>query len=171
MPGGPCCRKASTCLVFRVNAALLAMRRLIALAMAVTTLGLAGCQQVSQKTEDALEAKVCTNLAAVGTALDQVAALKPTSTVGDATAANKALTRSLEALNHSEALLEKLRLRQFRDQLSAFNREATRVAGNKSLTLEEAAADLKAKAQPVIAARRRVSEQANCPAVPAKDGK
>jgi transposase len=147
------------------------MRRLIALAMALTTLGLAGCQQASQKTEAALEAKVCANLTAVGAALDQVAALKPTSTVGDATAANKALTRSLEALNHSEALLEKMRLRQFRDQLSAFNREATRVAGNKSLTLEEAAADLKTKAQPVIAARRRVSEQAKCPTVPAKDGK
>ncbi len=140
------------------------MRRSLLLAAALLTLGAAGCRQVTQKTEEAAEAKVCANLAAVGTALEQVAALKPTSTVGEARAANKALTNSLEALNASEALLEKLRLRQFRDQLRAFNAEAERVSRNKTMTLEEAAADLKTKAQPVIAARQRVSEQVKCPA-------
>jgi transposase len=139
------------------------MRRSLLLVAAILGLSLAGCQQALQKSEEALEAKICENLTAVGKALEQVAALQPTSTVGQATAANQALTRSLEALNRSEALLEKLRLREFRNQLSAFNKEASRIASNKKLTLEEAAAELKTKAEPVIAARRQVSERVKCP--------
>jgi hypothetical protein len=139
------------------------MRRSLFLAAALLSLGVAGCRPADQKTGEAAEAKVCANLAAVGKALEQVAALKPTSTIGEAKAANRSLAGSLEALNASEAMLEKLRLREFRDQLRAFNAEADRVSRNKKLTLEEAAAELKTKAQPVIAARQRMSQQVKCP--------
>lgn len=139
------------------------MRRSFVLVAALLGLGLAGCQQALQKSEDILETKVCDNLTAVGKALEQVAALQPSSTVGEASAANQALTRSLQALNQSEALLEKLRLREFRNQLSAFNKEASRIANNKQLTLEEAAAELKTKAGPLITARRQVSARVKCP--------
>jgi len=140
------------------------MRRSLALALAVVSLAAAGCQQDTEKTEAELEAKICDNLASVGTALEEVAALEPTSTVGEAKVANLALSTSLASLNQSEALLEKLRLRDFRDQLKAFDAAATRVTTNKTLTLQEAAGELKTEAAPVIAARRRVSEQVNCPA-------
>jgi hypothetical protein len=142
----------------------MAMRRSLSLAALLLAVGLASCQKAPESKEALLEAQVCESLQAVGTALDQVASLKPTSTVGEATTANRALTSSMEALNQSEALLEKLRLRQFRDQVRTFNREATRVTNSKELTLKDAAAELKSKAQPVIAARRRVSEQVKCPA-------
>jgi len=140
------------------------MRRSIAVAAALLTIGLAGCQQATQKSEEKVEAKVCTDLAAVGTALEQVAALKPTSTVGEATSANRALTTALGSLEQSEAVLEKLRMKEFRNQLKAFNQDANRIAANKKLTLEEAATVLKIKAQPVIAARRQVSARVQCPA-------
>jgi len=138
------------------------MRRSLCLAAALLAVGLVGCQKSPESKEAKLEAQVCENLAFVGAALDEVAGLKPTSTVGEATNANRALTTSLEALNQSEALLEKFRLRQFRDQVRDFNREADRVTRQKELTLKEAAAELKTKAQPVIAARRRLSEQVKC---------
>jgi hypothetical protein len=140
------------------------MRRSLCLAAALLAVGLVGCQKSPESKEAKLEAQVCENLASVGAALDEVAGLKPTSTVGEATNANRALTTSLEALNQSEATLEKFRLRQFRDQARAFNREAARITSNKELTLKDAAAELKSKAQPLIAARRRVSEQVKCPA-------
>lgn len=140
------------------------MCRSLALALVVVTLAAAGCQQNNEKTEANLEAKICDNLASVGSALDKVAALEPTSTVGEAKVANLALSTSLASLNQSETLLEKLRLQEFRDQLKTFDTAATRVTSNKTLTLEEAASELKTEAAPVIAARRRVSEQVNCPA-------
>jgi len=135
------------------------MRRSLALALAVVSLAAAGCQQDTEKTEAELEAKICNNLAGVGTALEEVAALEPSSTVGEAKVANLALSSSLASLNQSEALLEKYRLRDFRDQLKAFDAAATRVTTNKTLTLQEAAGELKTEAAPVIAARRRVSSR------------
>jgi len=132
-----------------------------AIAAVLISLGMAGCQP---KSEQVLEAAVCGNLEAVGSALEQVAALKPSSTVGEASAASKALDSALNNLNKSEVKLEKVRINEFRAQLKSFNAEVNRVSRNKKLTLEEAAADLKSKAAPVIAARRRISEQVKCAA-------
>jgi hypothetical protein len=132
-----------------------------AIAAVLISLGMAGCQP---KSEQVLEAAVCGNLEAVGSALEQVAALKPSSTVGEASAASKALDSALNNLNKSEVKLEKVRINEFRAQLKSFNTEVNRVSRNKKLTLEEAAADLKSKAAPVIAARRRISEQVKCAA-------
>lgn len=130
-----------------------------AMATVLVGLSLTACQP---KSEQALEAAVCSNLEAVGSALEQVGALKPTSTVGEAAAASKALDLSLENLNKSEVKLEKARVDAFRAQLRTFNAEVSRVSRDKKLTLEEAAADLKSKAAPVIEARRRLSSQVKC---------
>ncbi len=131
-------------------------------------LGLAasGCQRadLSQRQEKT-EARVCSQLASVGTALEQVAALKPTSTVAEAQAADKALGQSLEALEVSENELEKLRIEAFQKQLRDFRGEVSKVTADKSMTLEQAAADLKGKVAPVIAARKALSGAVQC-----KDG-
>jgi hypothetical protein len=139
------------------------MRRpLIALTFLVA-LAVAGCQkQDLAKKEQKTEAQICTQLAAVGQALDQVAALKPTSTVGEAAAADKALATSLAALEKAEQKLEQLRLQNFQTQLKAFKAEVAQVASNKNQTLEQAALTLKAKSVPVIAARRALSAAVKC---------
>ena len=126
-------------------------------------LAAAGCQRgdLSQRREKT-EAKICSQLAAVGTALEQVAALKPTSTVAEAQAADKALGQSLEALEISENQLEKLRIEAFQKQLRGFRAEVAKVTADKSMTLEQAAADLKGKAAPVIAARKSLSGAVQC---------
>jgi hypothetical protein len=147
------------------------MRRALPFAAALLALTLAGCQKSLEKKEARTEARVCADLAAVGTALEQVAALEPTSTVGQATAANQALATAITSLERSQADLERLRLRDFQTQLKAFDREARRITTNKKLTLEEAAAELKAKARPVIEARQRVSAQVKCEAAAATPGK
>ncbi|MEB3321787.1 MAG: hypothetical protein VKI81_03080 [Synechococcaceae cyanobacterium] len=139
------------------------MRPLLPLAAALLSAALLGCQPTAQR-EDSAQARVCADLAAVDKALQQVAALQPSSTVGEARAANDALTSALGRLNRSEEQLERLRIRDFRDQLRAFDREARGIASNKKITLEEAAAELKQKAQPVIAARKRISADVKCPA-------
>ena len=140
------------------------MRRSLIAASALVALVAAGCQsQDLAKRELKTEAKVCQQLAAVGTALEGVAALTPTSTVGQAQAANQALSKALVGLGQAEQTLEKLRLQAFDKQLKAFNAEVQRVTANKKLTLEEAATVIKAKAGPVIAARKGLSAAVKCP--------
>ena len=139
------------------------MRRpLLALSflLALTT---AGCQPKDlAKKEQKTEAKICAQLAAVGQALDKVAALKPTSTVGEAVAADQALGSALAGLEKAEQSLEKLRLQNFQTQLKTFKGEVAQVASNKNQTLEQAALAIKARSEPVIAARRQLSAAVKC---------
>jgi hypothetical protein len=120
-----------------------------------------GTQNLAEK-EAKTEARICTQLAAVGQALDQVAALKPTSTVGEAVAADRALDTALAGLETAEQTLEALRLKNFQNQLKTFKGDVATVASNKNQTLEQAAVQLKAKSQPVISARRQLSSAVNC---------
>lgn len=140
------------------------MRRSLLAASALVALVAGGCQaQNLAKRELKTEAKVCRELAAVATALEGVAALTPTSTIGQANAANQALSKALEGLGQAEQSLEKLRLQAFEKQLKAFNGDVQRVSANKKLTLEEAAMVIKTKAGPVIAARKALSGAVKCP--------
>jgi hypothetical protein len=77
-------------------------------------------------------------------------------------AADRALGSALAALERSEQKLEQLRLQNFRTQLSAFKAEVATVAADKKQTLEQAADELKAKAQPVIEARRALTAAVKC---------
>jgi hypothetical protein len=139
------------------------MRRPLIALTCLVALAATGCQKqdLAQK-EAKTEAKICSQLAAVGKALDQVAALKPTSTVGEATAADRALATALSGLETAEQSLEKLRLQNFQTQLKAFKGEVATVASNKNQTLEQAALTLKAKSVPVVAARRALSAAVKC---------
>jgi hypothetical protein len=139
------------------------MRRPLLALTCLLALAAAGCQKqdLAQK-EQKTEAKICAQLSAVGQALDKVAALKPTSTVGEATAADQALAGALSGLEKAEQSLEKLRLQNFQNQLKTFKGEVARVASNKNQTLEQAALTLKAKSVPVIAARPHLSAAVKC---------
>jgi hypothetical protein len=139
------------------------MRRSLIALSCLVALAAAGCQnQDLARKEAKTEARICTQLTAVGQALDQVAALKPTSTVGEATAADRALATALSGLETAEQSLEKLRLQNFQNQLKAFKGEVAAVASNRNQTLEQAALTLKAKSAPVIAARRQLSAAVKC---------
>ena len=100
--------------------------------------------------------------AAVAQALGQVNNLQPSSTVGEAQTANKALGKAIKGLKGAEATLDKVRLSDFQAKLKAFKKELTKVSRNKKLTLEQAAADLKVKAAPVLAARQALSAAVTC---------
>jgi recombination DNA repair RAD52 pathway protein len=139
------------------------MRRPLIALTCLVALAVTGCQkQDLAKKEQKTETQICSQLAAVGQALDQVAALKPSSTVGEAAAADRALASALAALEKSEQKLEQLRLQNFQTQLKAFKGEVATVASNKDQTLQQAAEALKAKAAPVIAARRALSAAVKC---------
>ena len=139
------------------------MRRPLLATACLLALSASGCTpQNLAKKEAKTEARICSELAAVGQALDRVAALKPTSTVGEATAADQALDAALLALEKSETKLETLRLKNFQTQLRTFKGEVARVTSNKNQTLEQAALTLKAKSVPVIAARRQLSAAVKC---------
>ena len=86
-----------------------------------------------------------------------------------------ALASALAGLEKAEQTLEQLRLKNFQTQLQAFKADVAKVASNKGQTLEQAAQQLKTKAEPVIAARRQLSAAVKCeepaaaaPAAPAK---
>jgi hypothetical protein len=139
------------------------MRRPLLALTCLLALASVGCQkQTIAEREQKTESQICSQLAKVGQALEQVAALKPTSTVGEATAADKALATALSSLETSKEKLEQLRLQNFNTQLKAFKAEVAKVASNKKQTLEQAAVELKAQAQPVIIARRQLSAAVKC---------
>ncbi|MFN9546317.1 MAG: hypothetical protein ACK6AD_04490 [Cyanobacteriota bacterium] len=131
--------------------------------IALAALALGGCQQNLPEQKAQTEKLICTHLTEAGQALERVAALKPTSTVGEAKAADQALAAALTKLEASQEKLENLRLKAFKAQLRSFRSEVERVSKNKGLTLEAAAQVLKGKAGPVIAARQALTAEVDCP--------
>lgn len=150
-----------------------ALRRLSLAAVLGLSLATSGCQRadLTQQTRKT-EARICSELAAVNQALVQVAALTPSSTVGEARASQQQLEKSIAALQTSENQLQKLRVEAFRKLLQGFRSEVAKASANKAQTLEQAANELKPKAQAVIAARKALSAAVQCeepaPATPAK---
>jgi hypothetical protein len=88
------------------------MRKSVFLLAAVATLVLAGCAQPS--VGDA-KTQFCTDLKAVGTAVDGVKALTPTSTVEEAQTATKTLESSWTTLKTSAATLKEVQLQATED--------------------------------------------------------
>jgi len=137
------------------------------------SLAAAGCQRGDLSKQTAkTEARICTELATVNQALETVAALTPSSTVGEARAAQQSLEKSIAALETSENQLQKLRVEAFRKLLQGFKDEVAQASANKDQTLEEAANGLKPKAMAVIAARKALSAAVECeeptPTTPSK---
>ncbi|WP_353090753.1 hypothetical protein [Synechococcus lacustris] len=143
------------------------MRFALIFASGLMALSLVACQQNPEKAEKKAEVAICENLAAVGDAVENVQALTPTSTVGDAVKAQKSLFTAITNLEKSEDSLEKARVRDLRDQLKAFNADVEKVSKQKKLTLEQAAQELRTKAQPLIAARQRALAEVDCIEEPA----
>ncbi|MEB3318386.1 MAG: hypothetical protein VKO39_09660 [Cyanobacteriota bacterium] len=139
----------------------------LAVSAALVAVAIGGCQQNLSEQKAKTEKLICVQLAEAGQALERVAALKPTSTVGEAKAADQALATALSKLEASEEKLENLRLKAFKTQLSTFRGEVQRVSQNKGITLEMAANLLKAKAAPVIAARKALTAEVDCVETPA----
>lgn len=152
---------------------LAALRRLPLAAALCLSLAAAGCQRGDLSKQTAkTEAQICTELATVNQALETVAALTPSSTVGEARAAQQSLEKSIAALETSENQLQKLRVEAFRKLLQGFKDEVAQASANKDQTLEEAANGLKPKAMAVIAARKALSAAVECeeptPTTPSK---
>ena len=143
------------------------MRFALIFGSSLLAFSLVACQQNPEKAEKKAEVAICENLAAVGDAIENAQALTPTSTVGDALKAQKTLTTAITNLEKSEAHLEKIRVRDLRDQLKAFNKDLEKVSSQKTLTIEQAAQELRVKAQPVIAARQRALAEVDCIEKPA----
>lgn len=144
------------------------MRRpALLLGSGLLALGLAACQP--KPSPEQAETTVCTNLAAVGQALEAVGELTPTSTVGEALKARSDLNAALAKLNQSEEALQKLRVKELQAQAKAFEAEVKKVTQQKDATLEEAAQELQGKLEPVLAARRAALAEVNCTVEPAAD--
>ena len=148
------------------------MRRpALLLGYGLLALGLAACQPKPspEQAEQQAETTVCTNLAAVGQALEAVGELTPTSTVGEALKARSDLNSALAKLNQSEEALQKLRVKELQAQAKAFEAEVKKVTQQKDTTLEEAAQELQGKLEPVLAARRAALAEVNCTVEPTAD--
>jgi hypothetical protein len=139
------------------------MRSSLLAAACLLALATTACQQQDMAArKEKTEAKICAQLTEVSQALTTVAQLTPASTVGEAKEAEGALGTAITNLEASEQKLEELRTKAFQEQLKTFRSEVAQVASSKDTTLEEAAAQLKAKAQPVMAARAELSRAVEC---------
>ncbi len=105
---------------------------------------------------------VCNAAAEVEKALKKVDDLTPASTVADAEAAGASLKKALATFNQAEKELQSSKLKEYRDQVEIYEKFVGEIKQNKSMTLEEAAQQLKAKAAPVIAAHDQIGETMAC---------
>ncbi len=137
---------------------------------AVLALGVAltACQSVEKKAVKD-QAKVvsdsglvCTAAAEVEKALDKVDDLTPASTVAEAEAAGESLKKALAKLDTAEKELQTSQLNEYRDQVAIYEKFVGQIRQNKTMTLEEAAQQLQAKAAPVIAAHKQLMETTAC---------
>ena len=144
------------------------MRRSLAVATACLSLALVACSPAAKKkptaaiTEQQATADVCSKLAKVGSALEASAALKPSSTVGEAETVGENLQMALDALNQAEVTLEQTRFKAFQEKAQAFNTQLKQVAKDKQLTLEAAAETLKPQAESVVAAHQELKAAVQC---------
>ena len=137
---------------------------------AVLALGVAltACQSVEKKAVKdqakvvADSSLVCTAAVEVEKALDKVDELTPASTVAEAEAAGESLKKALAKLDTAEKELQTSQLNEYRDQVAIYEKFVGQIRENKTMTLEEAAQQLKAKAAPVIAAHEQLMETTAC---------
>ena len=129
---------------------------------------LAACQSAEKKaTTDEVKVingieMVCTAQAEVDAAVVAVNALTPESTVADAEQAGEKLDKALSSLNMAEEQLVKAEVKEYRDQVEIFREAVKEVKKDKTLTLAEAAEQLKGKAAPVLAAREQLAATTVC---------
>ena len=118
------------------------------------------CQpkETPEQAEQNAESAVCTNLAAVGTALEAVGELSPSSTVGDALKARSNLSTALAKLDQSEEALDQLRVKELQKQAKAFEKEVEKVAKKKDTTLEQAAEEPKGQTAACTGYRAALAE-------------
>ena len=131
-------------------------------------LALAACQSVEKKavTDQAKvlsdSGLVCNAAAEVEKALDKIDDLTPASTVADAEVAGASLKKALATLDQAETELQTAQRKEYRDQVAIYETFVGQIRQNKTMTLEEAAQQLKAKAAPVIAAHEQLAEATAC---------
>ncbi|KEF41015.1 MAG: hypothetical protein ER33_13700 [Cyanobium sp. CACIAM 14] len=123
-------------------------------------ISLVGCRS-NVMSRQQTDARICSDLAEAGTALEDVAALRPTSTVSEARAAELSLAQSVEALAAAGNSPDPQRLEAFRKLLNGFRQEVAMTAGN-TRTLGRAAAELEPKAMALLAIREALAKAVKC---------
>ena len=79
-----------------------------------------------------------------------------------AEAAGASLKEALATLDQAETELQTAQRKEYRDQVAIYETFVGQIRQNKTMTLEEAAKQLKAKAAPVIAAHEQLAETTAC---------
>jgi len=137
-------------------------------AVLALTVALAACQSPAKKAvkdevkvANGVEA-VCSARGDVDAAVAAVNALTPQSTIGDAEKAGEKLKSALAKLEGAEDQLGKAEVKEYRDQVTIFRKAVDAVSKDKSLTLAQAAEQLKGKAAPVVAAREQLAATTVC---------
>ena len=79
-----------------------------------------------------------------------------------AEAAGASLKKALATLDQAETELQTAQLNEYRDQVAIYETFVGQIRQNKTMPLQEAAKQLKAKAAPVIAAHEQLAETTAC---------
>ena len=105
---------------------------------------------------------VCKATAEVEKALDNVDDLTPVSTVAETDVVSAPLKKALATLDQVETELQTAQLKEYRDQVALYETFVGLIRQHKTMTIEEAGQQLKAKAAPVIAAHEQLAETTAC---------
>jgi D-aminopeptidase len=134
------------------------MKNQIATLLAIPALMLAGCGQPSV---EKAETTYCKDLASLKQSLAALAAVTPSSKVGDVRKAREDVEKSIAALKKSAAQVKTART----DALETANADLDKTIKNipNRDTLAEAAATIQPKVAAVETARAQLQTQVNCP--------
>ena len=145
----------------------MASLRFLAVAFALS-LAVMACQSADKRADnDQIQVvkgveTVCDAQADVDAATGTANNLSPGSTFADAQKAGERLKAALSALNRAEEQLERAEVKEYRDQVGIFSNAVDEVSKSKDLTLAEVSKQLKAKAVPLLEARRQLVSATVC---------
>ena len=137
--------------------------RLVALvSLALLPVAVLACSDDDDDQAGGAESQLCTDLYDLALATQRADSLTATSTVDEAQDARDDVKDAMEKVRESAEDVASARVDDLEEAISDFESTADRLEGSQ--TVGSAAAELKAQATNVSAARRTLSQQINCPA-------
>jgi hypothetical protein len=131
------------------------------LAVSVLAMGAIACSDDDDDEAGGAESQLCADLNELSTAIRQVEALGPTSTVDQAKQARDGLKNALDDVRESARNVGSARVDNLEDAFSNLEDEVDELEG--STTLAAASGQIRTQVASVAAARQSLSQQISCP--------
>jgi hypothetical protein len=137
-------------------------RAAILVSLPFLSLAVLACDDDNSDQAGGAESQLCSDLYDLAIAGQRVDALTPASTVDEAEDARDDVEEAMEQVRESAEDVASARTDDLEQAVSDFQSTVNQLEGSQ--TIGQASAELRAQSLEVTAARRALSQQANCPA-------